>query len=648
MSSSSSTKNNYEQLKQSSSQEINVSGNKNNNNNNSNGNQNNIASTSTAVPESPKLKQELDEYMENQRNLLSSPMDELSQEEYNKILKEYRTLLDLYRQKKIDQEQKKTLNERHQTLIKYQFQHLNPEQQEQFLKQQREQAKVKKLKEQERKKKEMYHNLRYYAKEMTSIIRPVILCICLSILWVKLTRNTDTSQITSSDINIIGGGNGASSDDSSSDESNSEFFKSLLNSFLNAGIIIVNIVIATFIILLLFKFNCLKLLYGLFIFTVFMLIGIFGFNLLLTLISTFNIPMDWITLTLFMFNLSIVGIIVIFWKGPAKVQQGYLILMSSLMAFSLTGLYDWTTWILLALLACWDLIAVLCPFGPLKMLIDHSDSNKQIIPKALIYSTMVWMMAHDVRIKINDENGDDDDKMEKYELQKLNSSLVVDEASSQGSTQELISNKESSINNNEDYKIEVNNGNNNDDDEIEELEEINIRDDNHSRHSTKSENDDDDDDDDENKSLTSSRRTSRNSKGKERQNEQNQGNNENNEDEDDEEDEEGLKLGLGDFVFYSVLIARAAMHDWITTFACAIAVLFGLTLTIFLLSIYQKALPALPISIVLGIIFYFISSSMLGELMKYLARIPVAENNMNNYSSDLKIQYGNGLSFVYL
>jgi len=647
MSSSSSTKNNYEQLK-SSSQEINVSGNKNNNNNNSNGNQNNIASTSTAVPESPKLKQELDEYMENQRNLLSSPMDELSQEEYNKILKEYRTLLDLYRQKKIDQEQKKTLNERHQTLIKYQFQHLNPEQQEQFLKQQREQAKVKKLKEQERKKKEMYHNLRYYAKEMTSIIRPVILCICLSILWVKLTRNTDTSQITSSDINIIGGGNGASSDDSSSDESNSEFFKSLLNSFLNAGIIIVNIVIATFIILLLFKFNCLKLLYGLFIFTVFMLIGIFGFNLLLTLISTFNIPMDWITLTLFMFNLSIVGIIVIFWKGPAKVQQGYLILMSSLMAFSLTGLYDWTTWILLALLACWDLIAVLCPFGPLKMLIDHSDSNKQIIPKALIYSTMVWMMAHDVRIKINDENGDDDDKMEKYELQKLNSSLVVDEASSQGSTQELISNKESSINNNEDYKIEVNNGNNNDDDEIEELEEINIRDDNHSRHSTKSENDDDDDDDDENKSLTSSRRTSRNSKGKERQNEQNQGNNENNEDEDDEEDEEGLKLGLGDFVFYSVLIARAAMHDWITTFACAIAVLFGLTLTIFLLSIYQKALPALPISIVLGIIFYFISSSMLGELMKFLARIPLAESNMKSYSSDLTLKYENGLSFVYL
>ncbi|KAG0303971.1 hypothetical protein BGZ98_006066 [Dissophora globulifera] len=49
---------------------------------------------------------------------------------------------------------------------------------------------------------------------------------------------------------------------------------------------------------------------------------------------------------------------------------------------------------------------------------------------------------------------------------------------------------------------------------------------------------------------------------------------------DDEDESGGLKLGLGDFVFYSVLIARAAMFDW-------------------------KALPALPISICFGMLFYF-------------------------------------------
>jgi len=641
---------NYRPLvSQDSNSEVNPSTiNNNNNNTNSNLNPNDLASTSEEIPEDPKLKQELDEYMEKQKELLLDPIENLNQEEYTKVLNEYRTLLNLYKQKTIDPEQKKTLNERHQTLIRFQFQHLNPEQQQQYLAQQRQTAKIKKIKEAERKKKEMYDNLRYYAKEISSIIRPVILCIFLSILWVKLTIKVDTSEFTSTDLNFIG-----EEDSQNNTDGGGINYKHILNSLMNAGLIIGNIVLATFIILFLFKFNCTKVLYGLFILTVFMLIGIFGYNLTYILISSYNIPMDWITLILFMYNLSIVGVIVIFWKGPARIQQGYLILMSSLMAFSLTNLADWTTWILLALLACWDLIAVLCPFGPLKLLVEHSDSNKQMIPKALIYSTMVWMMAQDVRIKINDNS------YETHELTHIPSTQFDEgEASSTCSTKELINSKqrlkgkmmaddnckveinddaESDISNNQDNSINRDCNGNLDSDSIE-AQSLTNKTLNDHRNNPKNKNDNSND------HQNNNHRDDEDEDGDDTNSNRNRRHNENGE---DDEDEEGLKLGLGDFVFYSVLISRAAMYDWITTFSCVIAVLTGLTLTIFLLSIYQKALPALPISIVLGIIFYVVSSSLLGSLMKYLTRIPVVEANVNSYSG-LKIKMENGCGFVYL
>jgi len=602
--------------------------------NNNNNSQNDIASSSTSIPEDPKLKQELDEYVEKQKELLSSPLENLTQKEYVKIYNEYKTLVKLYEQKKITPEQKEILNERYQQLAKFQYQHINPEQQKEYLNKQRERYKERKIKEAEQKKREMYENLRYYAKEISSIIRPVILCICLSILWVKLNNEQNDYQLTSQDLNLISGG-GNNGDNSSSDntEDNSEGFNiwKLLNSFANAGIIIGNIIIATFIILCLFKYNQTKILYGLFIFTVFMLVGIFGFNLAEVLIATYNIPMDWITLSIFMLNLSVVAVIVIFWKGPPRIQQGYLILMSSLMAFSLTGLADYTTWFLLALLACWDLIAVLCPFGPLKMLVEHSDSNKQMIPQALIYSTMVWMMAQDVRIKVKDNNNDDENKP-KMELTHNPSALFDEcEASSSCSTKELIDSKQKKLNeiNNDFYKIKVN------EDEDSDISNSNSDQINESGN--------EDGDNLEKKNLTNSRRGSKRTDHDNNDNNNREGQDNNTDDDDDE----GLKLGLGDFVFYSVLISRAAMHDWLTTFSCAIAVLTGLTLTIFLLSIYQKALPALPISIVFGIIFYIFSSSMLGPLIKYLTRVGIAEKNMQDYT-DLTVDVNNGCSFVYL
>jgi presenilin 1 len=88
-----------------------------------------------------------------------------------------------------------------------------------------------------------------------------------------------------------------------------------------------------------------------------------------------------------------------------------------------------------------------------------------------------------------------------------------------------------------------------------------------------------------------------------------------------------IKLGLGDFVFYSVLVSRAAMFDFAAMIGCMVTVLMvrlsatlasylpaishawcgvqGLGGTLFLLGIYNKALPALPISILLSVTVYF-------------------------------------------
>ena len=75
--------------------------------------------------------------------------------------------------------------------------------------------------------------------------------------------------------------------------------------------------------------------------------------------------------------------------------------------------------------------------------------------------------------------------------------------------------------------------------------------------------------------------------------------------EEEEEEGRGIKLGLGDFVFYSVLVSRAALFDASSMAACFVAVVLGLGGTLFLLTVFRKALPALPISIFLGVVVYF-------------------------------------------
>ena len=80
-----------------------------------------------------------------------------------------------------------------------------------------------------------------------------------------------------------------------------------------------------------------------------------------------------------------------------------------------------------------------------------------------------------------------------------------------------------------------------------------------------------------------------------------------------------IRLGLGDFVFYSILVGRASMHGSAPGWVCAVAVLAGLCATLALLPILQRVLPALPISVAVGLGFYFVSAAALTPLAHAVA-----------------------------
>lgn len=411
--------------------------------------------------------------------------------------------------------------------------------------------------------------------EIIGVMSPVSICMLLVVLLVySLSSSTSSSGDpirTAANLVYM---------ESPSDSATEK----LEGSLLNALVFVVLIAAVTFLLVLLYYYNFTNFLKNYMRFSAFFVLGTMGGSIFLTIIQHFSIPIDSVTCLVLLFNFTLVGVLSVFSNGfPIFLRQTYMVVLGIIVAAWFTKLPEWTTWSLLVALALYDLVAVLAPGGPLKILVEMASNRDDELP-ALVYEArpvvsrnsgsqgggssmglLVGGVSDSASVELqmvsrNNENRNQNGNTEYASIQVDSDDIEM--VGDEGETSPLVPN------------LQVRgfiSGSGNEREEMPSVHEemaplvelLGLGD--------------------------STEETRRNNL------------------EIDVTTSQGIKLGLGDFVFYSVLVGRAAMYDLMTVYACYLAIISGLGCTLILLAVCRHALPALPISIALGIMFYFLT-----------------------------------------
>jgi len=221
----------------------------------------------------------------------------------------------------------------------------------------------------------------YSASSYHAIARPVTIAMVLAALASVYINDADTlasgAQQLSEAYTVF----------KLSNDNTGAAFSNLVKSIGNTLVICVTIAIMTFLIVILYKYKCMKVLTGYMIFSSASLLGFLGGSIVQVGAYIYNIPIDTLSFLIILYNFAAVGILAIFFPHgiPQYITQGYLVATAVILAWNLAHFDDWTAWTLLVMLAIYDLWAVLSPYGPLKALVQLMQQKDSPDMPGLLY-----------------------------------------------------------------------------------------------------------------------------------------------------------------------------------------------------------------------------------------------------------------------
>lgn len=155
---------------------------------------------------------------------------------------------------------------------------------------------------------------------------------------------------------------------------------SIVESLSMAFFVVVFITLVTFFILALYKCGCFCVLYGWLMYSCASLLLVMTWLWMNSVLSYFDLRYTSVSMAFFVWNFGLVGVISVVYYAHPFIRQFYLIFASLIMIDLMVELPASIAWALLLAIASYDIVAVLCPFGPLRLLVEESNRRVEPLP----------------------------------------------------------------------------------------------------------------------------------------------------------------------------------------------------------------------------------------------------------------------------